>query len=75
MEAGNFAKYFDHTLLRADATHADFRSFCADCARYGFAMAAVNPEALQGAFGWKRRACGGGNWFSARAKYCGYQGV
>ena len=47
MEAGNFAKYFDHTLLRADATHADFRSFCADCARYGFAMAAVNPEPVR----------------------------
>lgn len=47
MEAGNFAKYFDHTLLRADATYADFCSFCTDCVRYGFAMAAVNPEPVR----------------------------
>lgn len=50
------AKYFDHTLLRADATDAQMRAFCEDCARYGFAMAAINPaqvplcvEALAGA--------------------------
>lgn len=43
MTAKEFARYFDHTLLRANATEADFRAYCADCAAYGFAMAAVNP--------------------------------
>lgn len=38
-----FAKLFDHTLLRPDATIPDFYAFCSDCKRYRFRMAAVNP--------------------------------
>ena len=36
------AKYFDHTLLRANATVEDFEHFCAESRRYGFAMVAIN---------------------------------
>ena len=43
MTARELARYFDHTLLKAYATEDDFRAFCADCAAYGFAMAAINP--------------------------------
>ena len=43
MTAKELARYFDHTLLKAYATEDDFRAFCADCAAYGFAMAAINP--------------------------------
>ena len=37
------AQYFDHTLLKAYATTADFEKLCADCAAYHFKMAAINP--------------------------------
>lgn len=37
-----FAKHFDHTLLRPNATPADFQAFCRDCRVYGFRMAAIN---------------------------------
>lgn len=40
---GDLAKYFDHTLLRADATKAGFQKLCDEAKRYGFAMVAVNP--------------------------------
>lgn len=42
------AKYFDHTLLKASATEADFKTLCADAAEYGFMMVAINsaPVAL-----------------------------
>ena len=43
MTAKELARCFDHTLLKAYATEDDFRAFCADCAAYGFAMAAINP--------------------------------
>ena len=43
MTAKELARYFDHTMLKAYATEDDFRAFCADCAAYGFAMAAINP--------------------------------
>ena len=42
MTAKELARYFDHTLLKAYATEDDFRAFCADCAKYEFAMAAIN---------------------------------
>lgn len=42
MTAKELAKYFDHTLLKAYAATEDFRAFCADCAKYDFAMAAIN---------------------------------
>lgn len=34
---------FDHTLLRADATRADFEKLCSQAREYGFAMVAINP--------------------------------
>ncbi len=42
MNSETLAKYFDHTLLKAYATDSDFDAFCADCAKYSFAMAAIN---------------------------------
>lgn len=36
------AKYFDHTLLRPNATDEEFERLCADSRNYGFAMVAVN---------------------------------
>lgn len=42
MTTSQLAKYFDHTLLKAYATVEDFRAFCIDCAKYEFAMAAIN---------------------------------
>lgn len=39
----SLAKYFDHTLLKAYATEEDFEAFCANCAKYKFKMAAINP--------------------------------
>lgn len=47
MTAKELARYFDHTLLKAYATEEDFRAFCADCAAYGFAMAAINPAPVK----------------------------
>ena len=47
MTAKELARYFDHTLLKAYATEDDFRAFCADCAAYGFAMAAINPAPVR----------------------------
>ena len=47
MTAKELARYFDHTLLKAYATEDDFRAFCADCAAYGFAMAAINPAPVK----------------------------
>lgn len=38
-----FAQYFDHTLLRADATEDAFEALCAESAQYRFKMVAVNP--------------------------------
>ncbi len=36
------AQYFDQSLLKAYASDEDFKSFCAECAAYGFKMAAIN---------------------------------
>ena len=37
-----FAKRFDHTLLRPNATFEDFQAFCSDCQAHNFRMAAIN---------------------------------
>lgn len=37
------AKFFDHTLLKADATFEGFEKLCSEAAEYGFAMVAINP--------------------------------
>lgn len=39
----DLARYFDHTLLKADATRADFEQLCREAVEYGFAMVAINP--------------------------------
>lgn len=31
-----FAKRFDHTLLRPNATFEDFQAFCSDCQAHNF---------------------------------------
>ena len=41
------AGFFDHTLLKPYATKKDFENFCNSCKQYRFAMAAVNPSAVQ----------------------------
>lgn len=46
--AEELAKYFDHTLLKAFATKADFEKLCQESQEYGFMMVAINsyPVAL-----------------------------
>lgn len=46
MTKQEFARYFDHTLLKAQATTADFESLCAASKSYGFKMVAINPAAV-----------------------------
>lgn len=38
-----FAKYIDHTLLRADATEVEIRKLCHEAIKYNFAAVCVNP--------------------------------
>ena len=38
-----FAKLFDHTLLKADASRAGFEKLCDEARHYSFAMVAINP--------------------------------
>lgn len=40
----NFAKYFDHTILKPDAVYDDVRRICEEAARYGFASVCVNTH-------------------------------
>ena len=42
MTKEKLAKYFDHSLLKAYASDADFKAFCEECVKYGFKMAAIN---------------------------------
>ena len=39
-----FAKYFDHTLLKQDATKEGIDKLCAEARQYGFASVCVNPD-------------------------------
>lgn len=41
------ARYFDQTLLKAYATEDDFRAFCEESDRYGFAMVAINSAPVK----------------------------
>jgi deoxyribose-phosphate aldolase len=43
MTPAELAKYFDHTLLRAAATDAEFEQLCAEARDHGFMMVAINP--------------------------------
>ncbi len=38
-----FARYFDHTLLKADATPEQIAQLCDEARQYGFASVCVNP--------------------------------
>ncbi len=42
MEMNSFAKFFDHTLLRADASRKEIRKLCEEAVKYGFASVCVN---------------------------------
>ena len=41
------AKYFDQTLLKAYVTEDDFKAFCEESDRYGFAMVAINSAPVK----------------------------
>ena len=41
------AKYFDQTLLKAYVTEDDFKAFCLESDRYGFAMVAINSAPVK----------------------------
>ena len=47
LTAKELASYFDHTLLRANATVSEFKKLCDDSKRYGFCMVAINPAPLK----------------------------
>ena len=47
MTAEKLAKYFDHTLLKAYASDADFKVFCEESAKYGVKMVAINSVPVQ----------------------------
>lgn len=38
-----FCKYFDHTILKPEATEADVRRICAEAREYHFASVCINP--------------------------------
>ena len=46
MTGSEFGQYFDHTLLKAFATHDDFKAFCRDGIDYNVKMLAINPAAV-----------------------------
>lgn len=39
----SYARYMDHTVLKADTTRATVERFCAEARQYGFASVCVNP--------------------------------
>jgi deoxyribose-phosphate aldolase len=47
MEAGSFAKLFDHSIVRPDATRADVAHFAATAARLGTATLTVQPHYIR----------------------------
>ncbi|MCL2031347.1 MAG: deoxyribose-phosphate aldolase [Oscillospiraceae bacterium] len=46
LDAEAFGQYFDHTLLKAFASAADYEAFCREGIRYRVKMLAVNPAAV-----------------------------
>lgn len=40
----NFSKYFDHTILKADATYEDVKAICDEAKEYNFASVCVNTK-------------------------------
>ena len=45
LSAKNFGQYFDHSLLRPQATNEDFRAYCQEGIKYNVKMLAINPAA------------------------------
>jgi deoxyribose-phosphate aldolase len=43
LAAKELAKYFDHTALKADVTHLDIHSLCAEAIELGTAAVCINP--------------------------------
>ncbi len=41
------AQYFDHTLLRPNATIAEFQALCEESRKYRFKMVAINPAPVK----------------------------
>ena len=41
------AKYFDHTILKPDATTKEVEQICKEALEYGFFSVCVNPEYVQ----------------------------
>lgn len=39
----NYAKYIDHTYLKADATNEDIKKLCSEAIEYGFYSVCINP--------------------------------
>ena len=39
----SYAKYMDHTVLKADTTKETLKRFCDEAKEYGFASVCVNP--------------------------------
>lgn len=44
MDRFELAKYFDHTVLKADAKKADVEKICKEALEYGFASVCINPS-------------------------------
>ena len=44
LTAKELASYFDHTLLRANATVSEFKKLCDDSKRYGFCMVHLDRQ-------------------------------
>ncbi|MFZ1382489.1 MAG: deoxyribose-phosphate aldolase [Scrofimicrobium sp.] len=47
LTATELAQYFDHTLLRTNATDEEFRELCDEAREYGFKMVAINPYPVE----------------------------
>ena len=47
MTAEKLAGYMDQTLLKAYVSDEDFRNFCEEADRYGFAMVAINSAPVE----------------------------
>ncbi|GHV66477.1 deoxyribose-phosphate aldolase [Spirochaetia bacterium] len=43
LDPKTLAAYFDHTLLKAQAPHADYEKLCREAVQYGFASVMVHP--------------------------------
>ena len=46
MDIKTFGQYFDHALLKAQATRAEFEAFCTIGIEHSVKMLAINPAAV-----------------------------